>query len=91
MSKAFCTFHGFATCKQVGHSSNLFSWVLKGLSKFKLGVCQPYDSQGLLLCRAEAGTKAAEVSSQERFQQLVSGVHRQANRQEMWCLLHTAQ
>ena len=54
MSKAFCTFHRSATYKQVGHSCNLFSWVLKSLSKFKLGVREPYYSQGLLLCLAEA-------------------------------------
>lgn len=54
MSKAFCTFHRAATHKQVGHSCNLFIWVLKSLSKFKLGVCQPYYSQWLLMCLAEA-------------------------------------
>lgn len=50
--KAFCTFHRSATYKQVGHSCNLFIWVLKCLSKFKLGVCQSFYSQGLLLSLA---------------------------------------
>lgn len=57
MSKAFCTFHRAATYQQVGHSCNLFIWVLKSLSKFKLGVCQPHYSQGLLLCLAEAASR----------------------------------
>lgn len=56
MSKALCSFNGFTTCKQVGHSSNLFWRVLKSLSKFKLGVCQPYCSQCLLLHFAEPNT-----------------------------------